>query len=247
MILTCPGCSTRYLVPDDSIGPDGRRVRCTKCGEMWHQAGPRPEPADSPPSDSRSADVPPALERQVEVETVVAERVLRPIPPGSGLPVLHQPPRRRSHAWAWAALVVLIAAFAGLAAVERERLVRLWPPLAEAYALIGLPVEAVGEGLSLELSPIRHGGSEGRLVEVAGRIANGSDEARPVPAIRVALLDREQRELTAQVYAPGVSVLAAGATLDFVVAFAEGGPDAAEVSGRFAPRSAVGAGLVRER
>lgn len=35
MRTTCPTCDTVYVVPDDRIGPKGRKVRCTRCGEEW--------------------------------------------------------------------------------------------------------------------------------------------------------------------------------------------------------------------
>ena len=40
MILACPACATRYVVPDSSIGVDGRTVRCAKCRHSWFQDGP---------------------------------------------------------------------------------------------------------------------------------------------------------------------------------------------------------------
>lgn len=40
MIIACPACTTRYVVPDSAIGVDGRTVRCAKCRHSWFQAGP---------------------------------------------------------------------------------------------------------------------------------------------------------------------------------------------------------------
>ena len=37
MILTCPNCSTQYVVKDGAIPPQGRQVRCAACKHSWHQ------------------------------------------------------------------------------------------------------------------------------------------------------------------------------------------------------------------
>ena len=40
MIIACPACATRYVVPDSAIGVEGRTVRCAKCRHSWFQDGP---------------------------------------------------------------------------------------------------------------------------------------------------------------------------------------------------------------
>lgn len=51
MILTCPACSTNYVVKDGAIPPHGRQVRCAACKHSWHQdamAGDDPAIAPAP-------------------------------------------------------------------------------------------------------------------------------------------------------------------------------------------------------
>ena len=59
MIIQCPACATRYVVPDTAIGVEGRTVRCAKCRHSWFQDHPEParkpvlQPA--PPADAAAA------------------------------------------------------------------------------------------------------------------------------------------------------------------------------------------------
>ena len=55
MIIACPACSTRYVVPDSAIGIEGRTVRCAKCKHSWFQEGPAGETAAEAPTRPRAS------------------------------------------------------------------------------------------------------------------------------------------------------------------------------------------------
>jgi predicted Zn finger-like uncharacterized protein len=93
MIISCPACTTRYVVPDSAIGAEGRTVRCAKCRHSWFQEGPalapRPDPAPaapppppppSPPPPPPVAEPEPAAAPQPDAE---AEADRFPSPPPS--------------------------------------------------------------------------------------------------------------------------------------------------------------------
>ncbi|MGX7950954.1 zinc-ribbon domain-containing protein [Tsuneonella sp. HG249] len=70
MIIACPACATRYVVPDSAIGAEGRTVRCAKCRHSWFQDGPAfelPEPAVEAPETQPE---PPAVGTEPEVPSV---------------------------------------------------------------------------------------------------------------------------------------------------------------------------------
>jgi predicted Zn finger-like uncharacterized protein len=71
MIIACPACATRYVVPDSAIGVEGRTVRCAKCRHSWFQEGPALElPAEAaiapapPPPPPAPPPPPPVLDPQ---------------------------------------------------------------------------------------------------------------------------------------------------------------------------------------
>ena len=62
MIIACPACATRYVVPDNAVGIDGRTVRCAKCKHSWFQEGPELKERAAPPAAPDPAPPPPPAE-----------------------------------------------------------------------------------------------------------------------------------------------------------------------------------------
>lgn len=195
MIVTCPNCATRYIVDPQALGAMGRTVRCANCQNTWHQ--------DAPADQPRSLDLAPPIDGP------------RPIPPGSNLPAMRsQPTRRGGLAIGW--MLFLLVVFGGAigAIAAKDDIVRLWPPSARFYELIGQPVRAAGEGLDLRNVTSTRKDEAGALI-VEGTLVNVTDKPRQVPKLRAIMTSRERQVLKEWSFPSGVPVLMAGESAPF--------------------------------
>lgn len=78
MLLVCPSCRTRYVVPDAAIGMDGRTVRCANCKHSWFQGGAIPVVAPAPPIAAPPVAAPPVVTATVSAAAVEPEPVAPP-------------------------------------------------------------------------------------------------------------------------------------------------------------------------
>lgn len=84
MIIACPACATRYVVPDTAIGIEGRTVRCAKCRNSWFQDGPEIAASPTPVSFERGAaidDGSPTPQARTDFSSPPAPAPSAPLPP----------------------------------------------------------------------------------------------------------------------------------------------------------------------
>lgn len=176
MIVTCSNCSARYMVDPAQLGSAGRMVRCARCSHTWFQ---------NPPDD---------MPRRIE--PIAFPEGPRPMAPGSNLPALRER-RRRANRIGWLALVLFLAAIVGAALGLRAQIVEAWPPAARLYAAIGLRTQVEELGLDLinvRSDSVRQG--EVTVLVVEGEVYNSGPRSQAVPPIRIALVDKDRREIT---------------------------------------------------
>jgi len=200
MIIACPACSTRYVVPDSAIGVDGRTVRCANCKHSWFQTGPElpprePEPAPPPPpaapepADSAESPPPPVM----AARPVPAPRAAPSEPPAPSA-FAHEPPfrprRNPARWWTLAGIVFALGVAAAMLAVGRYGLPRWLPGGHQTFA-------AARPDLELSFPPERQdrrtlpNGKE--YYGASGTVTNVGKDVREVPPILIVLRDAQNR------------------------------------------------------
>jgi predicted Zn finger-like uncharacterized protein len=231
MILQCPECSTRYLVPDSAIGTEGRTVRCANCKHSWFQAAaPDVEDALELPESTPLAPAPPPLAPLARPP--IAEPVERFAPFAPAAPVAPEPavvaptfvppatPQienlpvrlRRNTTRRW----TIVAVLAGLLMlIAAGAIVYLGAP--GVAAKLGLETGSDETPLRLRDNPIERreldNGSE--LFAVSGQVTNPSNQRQRVPDIRAELRDAQGRLVYSWTITPQQRTLAPGGAIDF--------------------------------
>ena len=223
MILSCPECRTRYVVPDSAVGPTGRQVRCAACRHSWFQEG-APIDLIEPPAVNTS-ELPELPESTALVAPLVSAPRVEPVNEPEAVDderydaFAHEPPfqPRRNPARRLTIIAVAIAALliGGIGAIQYFGTP---PVLSSALARLGLPGGVVDIPLLLEVprKPERRELPSGNeIFALSGRVVNPTDEPQRVPDIMAELRDAQGRVVYGWTITPPRRTLAAHGTMPF--------------------------------
>ena len=193
MILTCPACATSYFVPDEAIGPNGRRVRCKSCGHDWRAT------LEDEPLELSAAEVPvveaAGFGKREEAPESLAETPAPELPRAFRAKAEQKRKMRRAatQGAAWAALAVVFLGLIGAAFAFRLPIVQAWPKAAAVYELVGAPVNLAG--LDFEAEAIRLAPHDPGKLIASGALRNIRDNEVVPPPVRIGLLNAEGAEV----------------------------------------------------
>ncbi len=210
MVVVCRTCSATYHIPDEILGDETCRFRCSRCGHSW-DIRPRPTLAGSLAPLRGAAPAARTAQRKSSTLRRLAARIRRLAAPA-------------------ACVAALAGAMAAVAA--RAEIVAMAPPAGGLYAAIGLPVNPFGLGIA-DVSARLGAGGDKSLLAVEGALVNLRGEETAAPNLRIALRAADGRELYVWTTRPPKDRLAAGERAHFVARLAAPPPGVVDALVKF--------------
>ncbi len=174
------------------LGPNGRNVRCAKCGHRWRQTPPAPiEPLEpeTPPAATEPAAMAPGLAALLSGQAAATPRHTTVVVPPKLAPAK---PARRVGTWPWVLLAGIVCGLAAAAYFLQGPITKQLPETQSIYAALGLGPEDPAK--ELEIGNVKSETRSG-LVAIRGDIFNPKDTALKIPALKLIAFDADKKAL----------------------------------------------------
>lgn len=184
MILLCPSCQAQYVIPDGSIGDEGRTVKCTQCSHKWHQAGSDDEVIHVDAEVFETEDVKEIEEIQSNNAFDDDEIPEKFYEPAADIPDLVK--ERMPIKPIIFSFILFMALIFSILLTGRQYFVEQWEPAAKLFDIVGLPVSVAGEGLAFDSvsADIEEVNGE-RVLTIKGRIDNDTNGNIALPTLKI--------------------------------------------------------------
>lgn len=141
--------------------------------------------------------------------------------------------KKKGTGFLWLLLILLLlGGGAGGAYYFQDKVVEAWPPAHDLLTDMGLRREKPGAGLELRNAgtPERFVHNDTEVLIVRGIIANISDRQRPVPTLKLVLLDKDRQPVQEKLAQPPVTALDPSGTAGFRITLERPDANAVEVN-----------------
>jgi len=212
LIIHCPACAVGLRLPRAVLAKRARRIRCAVCDHGWVEE-PVGDQADAP-----AAAAAPEISLLAQSGRSASEEA----PAAGPISAEAAPPSPRAarsrhmgkRVWPQRAAACVALALALASVMQRDVIVRAAPPLAGAYAAIGLPVNLKGlEWRDVKTRVVVEASQ--KVLAVEGEIKNLRDHSQSLPDIELSLRDEGGREVYAWKSPAPKAGLAQGETIQF--------------------------------
>ena len=180
------------MVASEALGPDGREVRCGKCGHLWFQAGERDSLDELPPAEPGDFDIgfEPHVDRSEKAEPI--RETLKPSPKVDVPEVEKETVAFKKKAAGALAAFVLVWILAFVFISARESLAKSSPFLAGAYERLGLHLPKEEASIAIDRFKVV---KDGKKLSASLYLINLTSDEVPVKKITAEMLDLDDKPM----------------------------------------------------
>lgn len=202
MIIKCPDCETSFVVPDESLAPKGRKVRCGSCKTQWFQKYPPPGEDGTETGDDDSAFLEDAATDNEDTGDLsklddadsdnenfddIPDGVKPNEDTGNDVDIpASKSARRMARTVNYGYALILFAVIFGGFSISSAHIIPIWPASAIYYDAIGVDTAIPGEQLAFDRINARISLTPDRdmVLSIQGNLLNLRGEKSLIPNIQ---------------------------------------------------------------